>query len=346
MNLVSVYALGLLNKILMEQIRFAYPIILLISVPLVLAAILYRLRWHQPISYAYPLAAFLSAAQKSRIPLQYIFIFLRLCVLLILAFLLAKPQLVDTSSQVHGQGIDIMLVLDISGSMQCFDDQNDRRQRIDIAKDEAVRFVDKRDGDQIGLVLFGREAVSRLPLTLDKKMLKQTIEQVKLGDIDANGTVLSKGMTIACARLKSAPGKSKVMIVLTDGEPTAEDSSPQIPVDIAKKLGIKIYTIGIGDEKTGGLLMHPIFGVVVPAGARLNKKLLEAIAHETGGQFFEAKKPEELRAIYDQINALEKTEYETTIFSNYHDLFIPFIWVVIVLLSLELILSSFVWSVL
>lgn len=328
----------------METIRFAHSVVLLLTIPFVILAIIYRIKWYKPVIYKYPLTHFLMSKQQAIASRQRLFFVLRLAALFLLALLVGKPQLVDTTSRIQDQGIDIMLVLDISGSMQCFDDQYDRRLRIDIAKDEAIHFVQKRESDAIGLVLFAKQAVSRLPLTLDKTMLKETISAVQLGDIDPEGTMLSKALLVACARLKNSVAKSKVIILLTDGEPSPDDSSPEVPLEIAKKLGIKIYTIGIGDDQTGGLQEHPFFGVI-PVGARLNKQLLQAIASSTGGKFFEAKKPHELRLIYDQIDALEKTDYETNVFSNYYDWFIPFVWLVIGLVAAELVLSSLLWLV-
>ena len=321
---------------------FVYPYTLCITIPILILCILYRKKWLVPATYVYPLASMLK--QQSRFPIHALRNGLRLLSLVVLAFLIAKPQLVDTSSKVDVEGVDIMLVLDVSGSMQCIDDpRQSQLTRLDIAKQEALRFVDKRESDPIGLVLFGREAVSRVPLTLDKKIIKEVLTDIALGVIPDDGTVLAKSIIVAASRLKSAKAESKIIILLTDGQPSPEDSSYEQAVEIAKKLGIKIYTIGIGGEV--GYLQHPHFGFV-PVGSSLNKELLNYISSATGGLFFEARRPNELRAIYDQIDRLEKTKYEETVFSSYYDIFIPFVWLVIGCITFELILTTCTWVLL
>jgi Ca-activated chloride channel family protein len=270
-----------------------------------------------------------------------IFFYLRFLILALLIFLIAKPQFGDKNSKINVDGIDIILALDVSGSMLCFDDMNDRRTRIEVAKEESIDFINKRENDPIGLVIFGRWALSRSPLTMDKKMLIDIIKDLKIGEIDHNETVISTALLNAINRLKNSKAKSKVIILITDGEPTQSDTSPALPIEIAKKLGIKIYTIGIGSEH-GGLTSHPFFGVV-PVGAKLNKELLIKIANETGGKFFYSKNPADMKNIYKTIDNLEKSEYETNIFHKYYDFFIPVIFVILCLVFIEQILATFVW---
>jgi Ca-activated chloride channel family protein len=324
---------------------FAYPYTFFITIPLFIFILWYRANFFKPASYTYPLARLLHK-KTSFLPAHYILYALRLVSLLTLIFLIAKPQTVDVTSKVQVEGVDIILALDVSGSMQCIDDPQQARTggsvptRLELAKQEALRFVDKRGSDPIGLVLFGREAVSRVPLTLDKKILKEVLGDIHLGIINDEGTVLSKSIIVAASRLKNAKAKSKVIILLTDGQPSPEDSSYEAAVEIARKLGIKIYTIGIGGDV--GYFNHPQVGLI-PVGSSLNKELLQFLADQTGGRFFEARKQNELRAIYDQIDRLEKTDYEETIFSNYYDIFVPFVWFILGLMFFEILLSSFVW---
>jgi len=324
------------------QIQFAHPWVLYITLPVILLLWWYRFFRYEPLQYRYPLTRWLS----ERVPQQGVWISrvmlaCRALTLLVLGVLIAKPQIVDIRSQVNVEGIAIALVLDVSDSMRCFDDLRDQTPRLEIAKREAVRFINKRTDDPIALVIFGAEAVSRVPLTMDKMLLRSVIDQLVVGVVPQNGTVLSKAMLIACARLKQATAKSKIMIVLTDGQPTVGDMPPQAAVALAKSLGIKIYTIGIGDV---GYMLHPLMGPV-PVGSQLNRELLHAIAQATGGQFFEARKPQELRHIYDEIDKLERTVIETPIFQNVYDWFIPGVWVCILLLLLELLMGV-VWRVL
>jgi Ca-activated chloride channel family protein len=291
--------------------------------------------------YQYPLVAALIKRKSTYAPThKKIFAGLRLLVLAILIFLIAKPQLVDTKSNVIFDGIDIMLVLDISGSMQFQDYDDDKRSRIEVAKDEALHFVNKRTNDAIGLVIFAKDAVSRIPLTLDKKIINNLIGSLYIGILDPDGTVLSTAIITAANRLKKSDAKSKIMIVLTDGAPSETDVDPALAIELAQKLGIKIYTVGIGSDDDQ-LIMHPVLGMI--AKPRINKALLTKIAHQTGGKFFLARNSKDMRTIYSTIDALEKNSHETPIFNKYCDIFIPFVWGLIILLFVELITSATIW---
>lgn len=323
--------------------RFAHPWIALCLLGLVFIGALIKLFWYKPIRFRYSLAGTIS--KTHHMPgkaFKIIPFFLRFSLLALLALLIARPQWINSNSKVHVEGVDIMVVLDASGSMQCFDDVEDQRSRFEVAKKEAIRFVEKRQNDPIGLVLFGKDAISRCPLTLDKNILKEIVGNLQLGDINPDGTVLSIALSMAVKRLKDSLAKSKIIILLTDGEPTPGlDIEPQVAVDLAKKLGIKIYTIGIGGQH-GGLWKDPLFGVR-QMGFRLNTQLLQAIAQQTGGQFFLATKPDDMKRIYDTIDALETTQYEAPIFTNILDLIIPCAFGAFALLFLELFMTSFVW---
>ncbi len=324
------------------SIKFAYVPVLYGALCLLLLAILYRWGFKKNSFYRYPLTQFLlTEGVGLSFPYKKIMNVLRCIILCGLAFLMARPQLVDKQSKVSVEGIDIMLALDVSGSMQLFDSLEDPQRRIDVAKKEAINFMKKRDDDPIGLVLFGNEAVSRCPLTLDKKMLESIISDVELGMINPEGTMIIRGVVMALNRMRKSEAKSKVIIVLTDGEPTPGDLDPQAALEMAKKQGVKIYTIGIGSEE-GGFYQHPLFGVQ-QARVPLNKNLLYTLAHETGGKFFQAKDPADLATIYNTINTLEKTEYETNIYHKLYDIFMPFLWILIGLAALDVLLSRFIW---
>lgn len=265
---------------------------------------------------------------------------MRLLVLIILAIIIAKPQIVDSRSKVPVQGIDIVLVLDVSGSMQFKDYDDDNRSRFDVAKAEAIHFIEKRDHDALGLVLFGKDTVSRCPITFDKQLLKEVVEELKLGVINSDGTMLITGIVTAANRLKYSQSKSKVMIVLTDGEPSEGDMDPSVGIDVAKKLGIKIYTVGIGSEEER-VFMHPLYGVI--AKPKVNKELLTKIARDTGGHYFIARNASDMRRIYNKIDALEKTDHEVPVFSLYYDVLVPAVGLMMGLIFFELIFSTFVW---
>jgi Ca-activated chloride channel family protein len=322
-------------------VHFAYPIFLWVGVIIFLIALVIR-HWltKKPV-YLYPLAGQLIREKfQSRHPYRKIFAFLRFSILVLLVLLVGKPQLVDTTSKAIIKGINIMVVLDVSGSMDYQDYADDDRTRFEVAQAEAIRFIQARPNDAIGLVLFGKDALTRCPLTLDKKMLKSIVEDTKLGIVNPDGTVLARGIVAAANRLKNSKAKSNVMIVLTDGEPSQDDIDPAIAIEVAKQLGIKIYTIGIGSGKER-LFMHPLYGLV-PLG-KVNIELLERLAKETSGKFFLARDANEMRAIYDTIDKLEKSEYEAPLYTKYYDIFMPFAWGLLALLLMEIILASTLW---
>lgn len=320
-------------------IRFEHLYLLGAAAGLLVFACALRRWWYQRLYYRYSLASALPATVYRPHPHQKIIGFLRIATLALLAFLAGQPQLVDPNSRVTVEGIDIVLVLDVSGSMQAHDN-NQQLSRIEIAKHEAIRFVRKRTNDAIGLVLFGKSAVTRCPITYDRKMLTDIIQETQLGVIEADGTALVTGMICAANRLKRSQAKSKIMIVLTDGEPSEHDMAPDVILKVAAELGIKIYTIGIGSDQDQ-MVMVPMYGVVQQL--KVNKALLEMFAHKTGGKFFMAHDRDDMRTIYDTINTLETVKHDVPIFSYWIELIYPLIFVVLALLCSEIFLSTFVW---
>lgn len=323
-------------------LRVAYPWLIVALVGVIFIAMYARKKLHKQLLYQHPLGAFLKKSSEfMRIhPHRTIMYTVRFIILCLLAFAIGKPQLVDSRSKIAQQGIDIMLVLDVSGSMQFQDYEDDSRSRFDVAKAEAIRFVEKRDNDALGVVLFGKETLSRCPITEDKSLLRQALEELKLGFIDADGTMLITGMVTAANRLKNSAAKSKVMIILTDGEPTEGDIDASVGIEIAKKLGIKVYTIGIGNEQDV-MFMHPLYGVVTKS--KVNKELLTKIASQTGGQYFLAHSAADMRRVYDIIDRLERTEREVPVFNLFYDLGLYCATIALALIILELIISTFVW---
>ena len=327
--------------------HFAHPWYMFFAGLFTLLVIVVRWKWYQPTLYVYSLTTFFKQKniQASSFHSHFFYI-IRLISFLIMTILIGKPQFVDSKSTINVEGVDIVLALDMSKSMECFDDVQDRRSRWSVAKAEALNFIDKRQSDPIGLVIFGRYAISRCPLTHDKHILKGIISELEIGMPSADmpqGTMLSQAILTSLRRLQKSESKSKVIVLLTDGAPTPGDIEPKEVIDIASKLGVKIYTIGVGGDQ-GGLIEDPVFGIR-SVGAPLNKELLRAIAKVTGGKFFEAKKPKDLKQIYDTIDQLEKVSYETEIYTKYHDYFLPLLWWVVILILLELCMATFVWFI-
>ncbi len=325
-------------------LRWAYPQVFLVFIPLLVLVVLYRIFIRRTPLYRYPLASYLKT-QKLTVRAYHtkIFFVLRVLSLLGLIALIARPQWVDQRSRINIEGVDIVIALDISESMTLFDDLSDRRTRIDIAKQEALRFIDKRVDDPIGLVLFAHDAIARCPLTLDKPMIKDIIQDVKIGFIDPSGTWLGTGLATAINRLRNSKAKSKIIILLTDGQPTPpEKITPEAAMTMAKHFGIKIYTVGIGNEQ-GGYGINPYVGGVVQVDNSLNVNLLREIASQTGGAFFRAQNASDMRQIYNTIDTLEKTEYQTDLFSRYYEAFLVYLWALLCLIGIELILRLFVF---
>jgi Ca-activated chloride channel family protein len=324
-------------------IQLALPWIFYSALPCIALFLWYKIAYKKQVVYTFPLTTYFKETYKGHAArwVLYVSPVLQTLVLLLLALVLAQPRTVDVRSKINVEGIDMMVVLDVSGSMQICDDENDQRSRLVVAKQEAIKFIEKRIDDPIGLVIFAHGAVSRCPLTLDKKILKEILQDIDIGVIDPSGTVLSLGMMMGANRLKNSQSTNKIMIVLTDGAPSSEDVPIEHAISIAKKLGIKIYTIGIGYDGVR-YITDPFRGVQVVPG--VNKELLSTIAEQTGGRYFEAKQPQDMKKIYETIDALEKTEYQTHIFTKYNDLYQFFLGGALLLLLVELI-SSLLWFV-
>ena len=322
--------------------RFAYPWVLLAGAAALATVLGAKKFLRRDLTYRYPLTGLirrLRVVGTSYKPLALYVI--RAVVIALCVLLAARPQWVDRRSQVTVDGISIVLALDISGSMEIFDDLSDRRSRIDVAKSEAINFLEKRVNDPIGIVVFGAETLSLVPPTLDKALLKESVSKLKVGYVNPNGTALEQGLASAVARLRNSTSKSNVIILLTDGKPTGASAiSMEQAIDLARQYKIKVYTMGIGSEH-GGYIEY--FGRVREAGGRdsaIDQALLERIARETGGRFFHAKNPREVREVYDTIDQLEKTKQTSNVFSRYHEALWFFLWPLLFLVALEVLLKS------
>jgi Ca-activated chloride channel family protein len=322
--------------------QFSHLWALYLLIPTVLLMAFLHTRLSHCIKYLYPLASTIySHGFRAPALRRRVFTWLRILLLLVLVILIAKPQWVDTKSQMDIEGIDIILALDVSGSMHNPNHQTDPRRRIDVAKEEALRFIDKRENDAIGLVLFGNDALSRCPLTSDKRILHEIINETDIGVVPYDGTVISKALLTAINRLRYSKAKSKIIILLTDGEPTPQDVNPDLAIKAAQQVGVKIYTVGIGDNQDV-IHHHPVYGPMIMS-ARINAPLLTKFAHETGGTFFMAKEPQDMRRIYNTIDTLEKTKIQVPIFTRVYDWFLPLVWLALACILSEVILSSFIW---
>jgi len=304
---------------------------------------IYVLWVKKKVRYRYALAAVINRHQAGiKLPRRHILFLLRFLALLTLAFLIGRPQWLDTQRDMHIKGIDIVLAIDVSGSMELFDDLKDRTSRIDAAKREALSFIAKRTNDPIGIVLFAAQALSKIPLTLDKPLLLNTVKEIELGDIDPNDTLLFTGLATAINRLRSSTAKSKIIVLLTDGVPSTNDPiDSDTVVALAREFGIKIYTLGVGRANTA--YAYDQFGRVAQVPSEVDGAMLKKLAEGSGGQSYRVHTPEELRRAYQAIDKLEQTEIKTTLFQQYHEAFGWFAWFALLCVIIELVLRLFVW---
>lgn len=263
---------------------------------------------------------------------------LRGLILILLIAALARPATVTSDKEYQTKGVDIMIALDISGSMLAEDFQPENR--IFVAKQEAIKFIQGRENDRIGLVVFSKKAFTQCPLTLDYRILTELLGEIRVGMI-ADGTAIGMGIATAVNRLRDSDAKSKVIILITDGENNAGNVDPITAAELAKSFGIKVYTIGVG---RGGMVPFPVddplFGKrYVQANVAIDEMTLKRIADITGGLFFRARDPASLSEIYDKINQLEKSEVKVKEYQSFNELFYLFLVPALLLLVAYIFLS-------
>lgn len=276
-----------------------------------------------------------------RLYLLHVPFVLRLVLMTLVVCILARPQSKHSWSNTDVEGIDIMLAVDVSTSMLA---QDFKPNRVEALKEIAQRFVEKRPNDNIGLSMFAGEAYTQCPLTTDHTVLMNLYNSVDCnmaarGIID-DGTAIGDGIMNAILRLKDSEAKSKVIILLTDGVNNSGNISPQTAAEIAKKYGIRIYTIGIGRNgmapyplPTGGTAMLPV---------EIDEHTMSKISKETGGQYFRAQKNAELDAIYQDIDQMERTKFNVKQFSRRNELYQPFALAALIALLLDILLRTVV----
>lgn len=233
---------------------------------------------------------------------------------------ICRPQTSDSKSKSRIEGTDIVLALDISGSMA----SNDfAPSRFKAAKEVAVNFVNQRNNDNLGLVVFAGESVSLMPLTYDRAALINTLQNVELGDLN-DGTAIGDGISSAINRLVSGKAKSKSIILLTDGTNNAGEVPPSTAAEIARQKGIKIYTIGVGTD--GTIRVTDPYGFSTTSiETKIDEKSLKDIADVTGGKFFRAKDEKVLQKVFDEIDKLEKTQLDVESYTRLDEAYMPWI---------------------
>ncbi|MEO8821562.1 MAG: VWA domain-containing protein [Ginsengibacter sp.] len=265
---------------------------------------------------------------------QLPFIF-RLLALSCIIVALARPQTKFDETQTEGEGIDIILAIDVSGSMTA---QDFTPNRMEAAKKVAEEFVDNRPSDRIGVVIFAGESFTICPLTTDHYVLKSQIEQIRNGLLE-DGTAIGSGLATSVDRLRNSKAKSKVVILLTDGMNNGGLIDPSTALEIAKTFHVKVYTIGVGTDGYAPTPVSTPLGIVMQnQKVSIDETLLKNIAQQTGGEYFRATDNKSLESIYKQIDKMEKSKVEITTFHRYTEKFYPFILAAMALLLIEIIL--------
>jgi Ca-activated chloride channel family protein len=266
---------------------------------------------------------------------------LRVLAMTALIIALARPQSSSVSENVDSEGIDIVLAMDISGSMLA---EDFKPNRIEAAKRVATDFINDRIGDRIGLVIFSGESFTQCPVTIDHRVLLEQVQQIQSGVL-VDGTAIGDGLATAVDRLRNTHGKSKVIILLTDGENNTGRIGPELALEIAKTYKVRVYTIGVGTN--AGQAPYP---AQVPGGGtvmtmmpvKIDEPLLKRIASETGGAYYRATGNNSLKSIYDQIDKMEKTKVEVSSYKHFSELFFPLALLACVCIFLEMLLR---WTV-
>lgn len=315
--------------------------LLLLLIPYIAWYILYRKK-NEPTLQVSDTYAYLKAPKSYKIYLLHLPFLFRVVALTMLVFVIARPQTTDNWQNTEIEGIDIMMVVDVSTSMLA---QDLKPNRIEAAKEVAAEFINGRPNDNIGLTIFAGESFTQCPLTIDHAVLLNLFKDIdcsiaQRGMID-DGTAIGMGIANAVSRLKDSKAKSKVVILLTDGSNNRGDISPLTAAEIAKSFGVRVYTIGVG---TNGTAPYP---VQTPMGTQyinqpveIDESTLTQIATTSGGNYFRATSNDKLRQVYAEIDKLEKTKLNVKEFSKREEEYQVFAWIALACILLEVLLKN------
>ena len=323
----------------MEFANKEYLFLLLLLIPYIIWYVMYRKK-SEPTMRMSDTYAFRFAPRSWKVTLMPLSMLLRLLAFVMIVLVLARPQTQNSWKSETVEGIDIMLAMDVSTSMLA---EDLRPNRIEAAKQVAAEFITGRPNDNIGLAIFAGESFTQCPMTTDHTSLLNLLQNVRT-DIAArglieDGTAIGMGLANAVSRLKDSKAKSKVVILLTDGSNNRGDISPMTAAEIARSLGIRVYTIGVGTNKVAPYPM-PVAGGVqyVNIPVEIDTKTLSDIASVTEGDFYRATNTKELRKIYKEIDQLEKSKLNVKKFSKRYEAYQPFALAAVIALLLEVLL--------
>lgn len=320
-----------------HSIRFAQPyfLVLLLLVPTILWWLHKQQKSSSSVIRLSSTSALGNVPPTMKIKLRPFLTILRTIAVIMFVIVLARPQSSNVTENVESEGIDIVLSLDVSGSMLA---EDLRPNRIEAAKKVAMDFIYQRSNDRIGLVVFSGESFTQCPITIDHEVLKEQIGNIKSGLL-IDGTEIGDGLATAVDRIRKSNGKSKVVILLTDGVNNIGKVGPELALEIAKAYKVRVYTIGIG---TRGMAPYPVqtpFGLQKQMQeVQIDEALLKSISNQTGGKYYRATDNSSLARIYKDIDKLEKTKVEVSSYKHYAELFFPFAIIGIIALILEVVL--------
>ncbi len=333
----------------LRDLAFAHPWLLLLLLLLPMLAWLKGRRGQQAAFLYSSVQLVKSVAGIRRSSAGSILTALRWLTLACFLVALARPQLRHSETKINASGVDIVVAIDLSGSMESedFQDPNDKRKRVNrlvVAKDVLKKFISKRGSDRIGLVAFAGRAYVASPLTLDHDFLLQNVERLALHTIE-DGTAIGSGLATSVNRLRDLKSKSKIVILMTDGQNNAGKIPPLTAAEAAQALGVKVYTIGVGIRGTAPMPRINVFGhkEYVQVKVDIDEDTLTEISKRTSGKYYRADSTDTLGSIYDQIDKLEKTEAEVKKYLRVQELFPIPVLAGLVLLLLEIILGNTVW---
>lgn len=322
------------------MIRFAHPGLLwlfTIFIPLIIWY-LWKRKGAYPALNISTIAPFAKVGIPLRQYLLHLLFILRLAAIGCLIIVLARPQTRDSWNTSRTEGTDIVLALDISSSMLARDFKPDR---LEAAKEVATKFVSARENDNMGIVIFAGESLTGVPMTTDRSTLANYISSIEMGMID-DGTAIGDGLATAINRIKDGKAKSKSIILLTDGSNNTGSVAPLTAAEIAKKYGIKVYTIGVGKNGTAPYPVQNYFGRIeyVNMDVVIDEETLKDIASVTGGKYFRATGNNVLSDIFEEIDSLEKTEIDIRNFSHTEDHYELWAFLALGLFLLEMLLRN------
>ncbi len=335
------------------MLRFASPVYLLLL--LLIPYLVYRYRRQSgvigPLVFSdvrrITRALGISDSSSAAVPIRHrartLLFVLRTLMIILVIIALARPQSELITEEVITHGVDILLLVDISGSMELIDQPfGGDRDRLSITKEVVRDFIKGRENDRIGLVVYAGEAYTRSPLTVDYGILTSFLEKTEIGDVTEEGTAIGLAIATGLSRIRHTEAKNKVMVLITDGQNNRGEITPVDAAKMAEKLGIKIYTIGVGTSGPVFARYKSFFGPELRRvqGEEVDEKTLREVADTTGGKYFRALDREGLEAIFQEISSLEKSEIETKGHRRFQELFPYALVPALLLFLLEIILAN------